>query len=187
MIMMRSDTMLTKVMLLFAASVVLAGCPDETVDTTPIVPDMTMEEDMTMVEEDMGSEPDLAEEDMGMPEEDMNMEVDLGPMNFELSGTWVLREYADQTPGAEIITFTLVNEVDAVEVTGTYQLPDGGASGEVMGTYLQDEVELNWMTPDSQLPYQFLNGAINGDTIVGDYNDPALGGIPQDTIMERGE
>ena len=56
-----------------------------------------------------------------------------------------------------------------------------------MGTYLQEELELNWVVPPSQVPYQFLNGEINGDAVVGDYNDPALNNIPQDTILERGE
>lgn len=145
--------------------------PDAGVD---MAPDMTAPD---MPEPDMAA-PDMAEPDMAAP--DMAMpDMAMDPM---ISGMWQLKKYENEAPtGDVIVSFELMNAMGSTEVLGTFA--QGDQSGSTSGTFVSDTLSLEWDA--NAQTFQFVAGKVQGAGIVGNYNDPAFGGIPQATILVR--
>ncbi len=179
---MKTQKVIAAMMMLVLAS----ACSEDEGSGKMAIPSNNDEQDMQeQSEPDMpADEPDMAEPDM--PESDMEQEQDMVVMDSEVSGTWTLSLYPNQMVGEEVATVTIMKAMDSPEITGTYEMADGGETGDLTsGTYLEQELEYTWRVGNSQLDYQFLGGSFEGDVILGTYNDPEQGGIPADAIMER--
>ncbi len=175
------------VMCMMLAMFVVA-CGEDEPTTTPVgATDMGTQEDMAP-EEDM-TEPDMAPDmtvDMApdMAEPDMTEEVDmaLDPM---LSGTWQLKKYENEAAtGDALFSFELMNTAGEAAVLGSFTQGDT-VQGSVSGTFVSETLSLEWTVDETAQTHQFVNGKVEGATIVGTYNDPALGGIPQSGILVR--
>lgn len=169
-------------MLLCAFALTLMACPeDETTGVTPAPPAPSKMDMGGMEEADMKPAPEV---DMKV-EPDMKVDVDMfvGPPDPTFSGEWILKEYDSdsETVGAEIVEFSLLKIENSPEVTGSFT--QGDDSGDVTGTLEANTLKLEWVI--EALPYQFQDGTLDGDMIIGIYNDAKLGGVPQSAVMER--
>ncbi len=163
----------------------LVACNDDEGSVKPVpqqdsgVQDMGMD----MMEPEPDLPPDLPEEVDMAP--DLPEEVDMAPdmaMDPMISGMWQLKSYENDAPtGEAIATFDLMNAMGVTAVEGSFT--QGQESGTVAGTFSNDTLSLEW-TVDAQ-NYQFVNGTLQGSGVVGNYNDPNLGGIPQAAILVR--
>lgn len=169
-------------MLLCAFALTLTACPeDETTGVTP-APPAPSKMDMGMEEADMKP---AVEVDMKVEADMKVVEVDMfvGPPDPTFSGEWILKEYDSdtETVGADIAEFSLLKIENSPEVTGSFT--QGEDSGDVTGTLEANTLKLEWVI--EALPYQFQDGTLDGEVIIGIYNDAKLGGVPQSAVMER--
>lgn len=167
----------------------LLACSDD--DGSKVTPtekkDMAMSEDLGAedagqdmpIEEDMGVDegmPDLGMEEMGG---EVDMEVDPA-----ISGMWELKLYQDDMPtGDAIVSFDLMNAMGSTEVIGSFM--QGDASGSATGSLVSNTLNLEWTVESSAQTYQFVNGSLSGSMVLGNFNDPELGGIPQPAVLVR--
>lgn len=177
-------------MVCLSLSSALVACSDD--DGSKVTPteqkDMAAPEDMGS--EDAGQDMPIAQ-DMGTPDEgspdlggeDMAEEMDM-VMNPAISGMWQLKLYQDDMPtGDAIVSFDLMNADGTTEVIGTFT--QGEAMGSATGSLVSNTLNLEWTVESSAQTYQFVNGSLSGAMVLGNYNDPELGGIPQSAVLVR--
>lgn len=169
-------------------SFALSACSDD--DGSKVTP--TPQMDMTMPE-DMGQDtgPDMPPEDLGtldegtpdLGPEDMPEEMDM-VVNPVISGMWELKLYQDEMPtGDAIASFDLMNAEGSTEVIGSFM--QGDASGSATGSLVSGTLNLEWTVDSAAQTYQFVNGSLSGAMVLGNFNDPELGGIPQAAVLVR--